>query len=162
MLESLRQAAKEMETAHCFGIAGNCGFMQFYQAAASSRLKPNSYVVGLGNLGFVGLRCRRVSSSHSPMPKPCGRAGLGQGGCQRARVSECPGPSAHDGCGPRLSRQAFARVFSTSWVLHTEIGLWLKEIVELEKHYAEQRLWRFDFRESLTGSKTEYMCESSV
>ncbi|CAE7772012.1 ALMA6 [Symbiodinium sp. CCMP2592] len=32
MLESLRQAAKEMETAHCFGIAGNCGFMQFYQA----------------------------------------------------------------------------------------------------------------------------------
>eukprot|EP00439_Symbiodinium_sp_Y106_P063642 s719_g9.t2 len=33
MLESLRQAAKEMETAHCFGIAGNCGFMQFYQAS---------------------------------------------------------------------------------------------------------------------------------
>ncbi|CAE7787095.1 ALMA3 [Symbiodinium sp. CCMP2456] len=32
MLESLRQLAKEMETAHCFGIAGNCGFMQFYQA----------------------------------------------------------------------------------------------------------------------------------
>ncbi|CAE7843872.1 ALMA4 [Symbiodinium microadriaticum] len=31
MLESLRQLAKEMETAHCFGIAGNCGFMQFYQ-----------------------------------------------------------------------------------------------------------------------------------
>ena len=37
MLESLRQLAKEMETAHCFGIAGNCGFMQFYQARS---LKP--------------------------------------------------------------------------------------------------------------------------